>query len=198
MDINLIENYVYTTKLDLNLAGIKDSTQKIYDLVKKEWSDCGKDFTGQSTLTTQVYTRYNLLMYPLFGFHDLYKGIQQTFRTIAETDEPHYIQCWLNVYNKGDYIQWHHHFPPNARSWHGFFCVDTEPGSYTSYRIPHLANEVNIPSEDNLIVISRSAGDEHKSSEWPFADRPRITIAFDILPQNNIWWNQWLNHWIPI
>lgn len=198
MDINLIENYVYTTKLDLDLVGIKDSTQQIYNLVKKEWSNCGKDFTGQSTLTTQVYTRYNLLMYPLFGFHDLYEGIRTAFRTIAETDEPHYIQCWLNVYNKGDYIRWHHHFPPNVRSWHGFFCVDTEPGSSTTYRIPHLTHEVNIPSEDNLIVISRSAGDEHKSSEWPFDDRPRITIAFDILPQKNIWWDQWLNHWIPI
>jgi hypothetical protein len=198
MDIKLVDNYVYTTKLDLNLDGIKDSTKQMYHLVKDNWSNEHKDFTGQSTLTTQVYTKYNLLMYPLYGFHDLYEGIRKTFRTIAQTDEPHYIQCWLNVYNKGDYIQWHHHFPPTAYSWHGFFCVDTEPGSYTSYKVPHLDHITDIPSEDNLLVISRSAGDEHKSSEWPFEDRPRITIAFDILPQQKVWWNQWLNHWIPI
>lgn len=198
MDIKLIDNYIYTTKLDLNLEGIKDSTQQMYHLIKDKWANENKDFTGQSTLTTQVYTKYNLLMYPLYGFHDLYNGIKQTFRTVAQTDEPHYIQCWLNVYNKGDFIQWHHHFPPEAYSWHGFFCVDTEPGSYTSYKVPHADHITDIPSEDNLIVLSRSAGDEHRSSEWPFEDRPRITIAFDILPQQKIWWNQWLNHWIPI
>jgi hypothetical protein len=137
-------------------------------------------------------------MYPLYGFHDLYKNIQTVFKQIAQTDEPHYIQCWLNVYNKGDFIEWHKHFPPQVQSWHGFYCLDVEPGSYTSYRVPHLNHVTDIPSQDNLLVITRSAGDEHRSSEWPFEDRPRITIAFDILPQRHIWWDQWLNHWIPI
>ena len=198
MDIEIVDNYIYTAELDLDLAGIKDSTKKLYDFVKLNWSNEKKDFTGQSTLTTSIFTKYNLLMYPLYGFHDLYKNIQTVFHQLAQTNEPHYIQCWLNVYNKGDFIEWHKHFPPQARTWHGFYCLDVEPGSYTSYKIPFSDHITDIPSKNNRLVISRSAGDEHKSSEWPFEDRPRITIAFDIVPQNSIWWDQWPNHWIPI
>lgn len=198
MELNLVEDYIFTRKLNLDLVGIKDSCERMYELVKENWADEKQDFTGQSTLTTQVYTRYNLLMYPLYGFHGLYEGIRETFREIVQDPNPYYIQCWLNVYNKGDFIRWHRHFPPEAYSWHGFFCVDTEPDSFTSYKIPHINRVVDIASEDNLLVLSRSAGDEHRSSEWPFEDRPRITIAFDILPQQKVWWNQWLNHWIPI
>lgn len=53
-------------------------------------------------------------------------------------------------------------------------------------------------SENNLLVISKSDGDSHKSSEWLFDDRIRVTIAFDIVPKEFINYDSWLNHWIPI
>ena len=66
MDIEIVDNYIYTAELDLDLAGIKDSTKKLYDFVKLNLSNEKKDFTGQSTLTTSIFTKYNLLMYPLY------------------------------------------------------------------------------------------------------------------------------------
>ena len=106
----------------------------------------------------------------------------------------------MNIYRKGDFIDWHTHWPKEKNSWHGFFCVDCEP-SYTTYRLPNRYEPVNVTSENNLLVIGKSDNDRHRSSEWPYTDRDRITIAFDIIPRQSIVpcfpYDGALNHWIP-
>jgi hypothetical protein len=54
--------------------------------------------------------------------------------------------------------------------------------------------ELTIPSKEGLLVIGRSNGDLHKSSEW-LGDKPRVTLAFDISPIESI--NFKINHYIP-
>lgn len=201
--MDIINGYIYKKNLDLNLLKLKTGCDQMYDLIKKNFSGNKNDYTGQSTLTTKLFKSYNLLMYPLPEFHELFNEIKKMFFEIIEKDitipkKKYYIQCWLNYYRKGDFIGWHNHWPPETKSWHGYYCVDTEC-SFTSYIIPNNEDKIiDIISEDNLLVMSKSDGDRHRSSEWLNNDRPRITIAFDIVPREYICYDNLLNHWVPV
>lgn len=206
MTLKIYDDYIYTKKLDLKTDILKRTSLVLYDQILKNFGDGRKDYGGQSTMTTQLYSNYNALLYPYPGMHILYKEIKKFFYEASGIDPDNrnefYIQCWLNVYKKGDYINWHGHWPSECNSWHGFYCVDCEINNRTSsgtlYRIPNNKNEVYVPSENNLLVISKSDGDKHKSTEWLDEENPRITIAFDIVPSRHINAEFWINHWIPI
>jgi len=202
------ENYVVTKKLDLNLTQLKHSCKLLYNLVNENFNtdeyktniQTYEDATNKISLTTTLYTAYNLFMYPYDEFHSLYNEVKTLFRECCIDEEKYYIQCWVNFYKKGDFINWHHHWEPHKHTWHGFFCVDCEP-SKTTYRIPGVFEEVDITSEDNLLVMSKSNGDTHRTWPWEDATRDRITIAFDIVPRQFVHspgLAMPLNHWVPI
>lgn len=191
-------DYIHTKKINLDTISLLTSCYYMNDLILKKFGDGRKSYTGQSTMTTQLFSEYNVLMYALPQFNKLYHEIRNFFKELCVDEKEYYIQSWLNIYKKGEFINWHRHWPKEMKTWHGFYCVDVEPDSGTTYRIPFIREEVFVPSENNLLVISRSDGDSHKSSEWPFEDRPRITIAFDIVPMEFIRNDEWLNHWIPL
>jgi hypothetical protein len=196
IDMTVYHNYIITEKANLDLTSLKTSCYKLHDLIKTNFKDNQKEYLGTSTLTTQLYSSYNLLMYPYDQFYELYSFIKKVFRENCTDEKKYYIQCWLNYYEKNQYIDWHRHWKPKYKTWHGFFCVSCEP-SKTTYKLPHVYSPVDITSEDNLLVISQSAGDEHRTYPWPYDD-PRITIAFDIVPQEYINPEKWMNHWVPI
>jgi hypothetical protein len=218
---------LYGVQTNIDLIALKKQTDEMYNIIKEFFKKDKLDYDGQSTLTTQLFGEYNLLLYPFPIFHDLYFNISTAFHLCyrdlfkRNADEKHFMQCWLNYYRKGDFIDWHGHHPPTYRAWHGFMCVDTEPNSYTSYRWPNSLSSsrkdliLDIPSKNGLIVMGTSNGDLHKSSEWAIEDRPRITIAFDIVPATSLLstvqkreepkylnamreYNYFVNHWIPI
>lgn len=206
MDLTLHENYIYTRMLDLDVDTIKNSSIELRDFILKNFTDDGTGFDpkqskGNVPAEAKLYSQYNLMMYPLPGFHSLYNEIRETFHRVREHQDiphkPHYLQCWVNVFEQGQYIGWHYHWLPEFQAWHGFYCVDVEPNSSTTYK---LDKEVVIESKNNLLVISKSAGDLHRSSEWNEI-RPRITIAFDIIPADTLcdgFYDKKLNHWIPV
>jgi hypothetical protein len=198
MEIKTHENYVYTTQLNLNLPILVDSSYKLYDFVKHNFDGKPRGYVGGSTITTELFNQYNALLYPLPQFHELYFGIREMFHTLNDNpNENFYMQCWLNYYRTGDFIDWHDHWKPEFRSWHGFYCVSGK-GSYTTYKLPpDHEKEVVIPTILNQIVLSKSDGDIHRSSEWN-EDYPRITIAFDIVPSTTIKVFANPNHWIPV
>jgi hypothetical protein len=146
-----------------------------------------------SPQTTQMFGQYNVFTFPFDGFYELYKEIQKTFRGLSKSIEPHYIQCWLNYTTKGQFLDWHKHHNIEERAWHGFYCVSVDD-SKTTYRID--GQETDVTSQNNLLVITESGRDEHRTYPWD-KDTPRITIAFDIVPRQHIP-AQWLDHWIPI
>ena len=204
-NINLYSNFIYTRKVDLDLEELRSTSHFMYQFIKDNFQDDGSDFDGQHTVTEFLYNKYNLLLYPLPGLHNLYNAIKETFHSCnlnkygEEPYKDYYVQCWLNFYQKGQFIDWHTHGTKDFDSWHGFYCLDVEPDSSTTYRVNDLQLEVK--SEDNLLVLSRSGEDLHRSSEWHDDTRPRITIAFDIVPAVKLVESgnhQNLNHWIPI
>lgn len=199
--MKIYKDYIITSRLNLNLEEIKDSCYKMKGIIDKHFKEkilnakYVEDEGELSPLTTKGFELYNLLMYGFDGFHSLYFEIQNLFRQINKDDKKYYIRCWLNIYEKGNFVDWHEHFPPRCNSWHGFFCVDCEP-SKTTYMIPNITEPVEITSENNLLVISKSNGDRHRTWPWEHEDRDRITIAFDIVPLE--FTGKYLNHWIPI
>jgi hypothetical protein len=203
--LNHIDNVLYTRKLDLDLEVIRSTVDFMYEYIRLNFVDDGKGYNGQSTLTTKLYDKYNYLLYPVPGNYELFNYIKETFHAALthsnwNVSDQYYIQCWLNVYRKGEFIDWHHHGTPDMNSWHGFYCVDVEPNSFTAYKFPDIPRETIVNSENNLIVIGPTNGDLHRSSEWN-EETPRVTIAFDIVPANILFerghWET-KNHWIPI
>lgn len=199
--MKIYEDYIITASLNLDLAEIKDSCYKMKNVIDKHFKEqlLKAEYTEEegksSPLTTQGFEHYNLLMYPFNGFHSLYFEIQKLFQHVNQNDEKYYIRCWLNVYENGNFVDWHDHFPPRSKSWHGYYCVDCEP-SKTTYKLPNISEPVDIVSENNLLVLSKSDGDKHRTWPWEYKDRDRITIAFDIVPST--YTGEFLNHWIPI
>jgi len=191
-------NYVHTKKLNLNLEKMIDSSKMMYHIIRTNFSKDKERYGVNAPITTKLYTSYNLLMYWFPEFHELFQEICTFFKEVKDKDDDkkYYIQCWLNVYNKGECIDWHGHWHPEKKVWHGFYCVYTEPNSGTHYKLPPNGEECFVPSEDNLIVLGKSDGDSHKSTEWTDENHPRVTIAFDIVPRESI--SRGLNHWIPI
>jgi hypothetical protein len=204
MNIQLHNDYVYTRQLDLNLADQQYSAHLMNEYIAANFkSNPAIDYPVKSAATTKLYAQYNYFMYPFPGLYELYKAVKETFHYCCKSDEKFYSQAWLNVYRAGDYIDWHSHWPPEFESWHGFYCVDVEPDSSTTYRLFGNRPEVDdivVTSQDNLLVISRSDGDVHRSSEWNNPDKPRITVAFDIIPMGKLYdrRNYEPNHWVPI
>jgi hypothetical protein len=215
---------LYSVETNINLNTLKKSVSELYDIIKVHFQD-NKDHNGQSTLDAELYSKYNLLMYPFPEIHQLYSEIQKNFKLcLVDSDssqnENYFIQCWLNYFYKGQYIDWHGHTKVDMNCWHGFFCLDTEPNSYTSYKWPlDQARKdliVDVPSKNGTLVFGKSNGDMHRSSEWINEDYPRITIAFDIVPSRFLYkfcvqdlpepkyLNAmksdpiYVNHWIPI
>lgn len=207
MELGLIDDYIYTRQLELDTQLIKDSSLRLIEFVRQNVKDDGTGFDGKEAKgnlpkESKLFSQYNVFMYPFPGFYDLYSNIQKTFHTIREhqniPNKPYYCQCWINVFEQGQFIDWHYHWLPKFEAWHGFYCVDVEPNSSTTYK---LENEVIIESKNNLLVVSKSAGDLHRSSEWNDPVRPRITIAFDIIPAETLsdgFYDNKLNHWVPI
>jgi len=194
MYLKTIHNYIHLFKFNLDKNKLIHSSKNLYELVK---NNLHTNQQIKSTISTDLYDKYNFLMYPSGEVHKLYTEIKTAFDSLKDDpNKKYYIQCWLNYYNKGDFIDWHSHWEKEKETWHGFYCLDCEP-SFTSYKLPYIKDLINIYSEDNLMVISKSNGDEHRTWPWEY-DKPRLTIAFDIVPYEYINYKQWTNHWLPI
>lgn len=202
-NLNLHGDHVYTRKLNLDLDQLKTNAMFMKEYIIKNF--CGvpskeASLSGQDTMMSKLFNKYNYFLYPLSGNHGLFLEIQKIFHDVCPSKDAHFMQCWINVFNRGEFIDWHSHWLPEWNSWHGFYCLDVEPNSHTTYKIQ--GREIVVNSENNLLVISKSGLDQHRSSVWN-EDYPRITIAFDIVPENKL--NTCFlsgrgaqNHWIPI
>lgn len=188
MRIENVENYLWMKKCHLNLNELKNSCIAMNNIILNNFGNFDAKYR---------FSYYNVLLYPFPQFHELLSNIKETFFSLNKTPEKnYYIQCWLNFHKKDEMIEWHKHWPEGKGVWHGYFCVDAEP-SITSYELPS-GNRYDVNNRNNHIIIGLSEGDRHRTWPWPYEDRTRITIAFDIVPQESIIDNKYLNHWIPI
>lgn len=212
-EVKNYHNYLWCKKLNLPTDIILSSCRGMHECVHRNFKEVKANIYEKFSdidqsdnvnpnqnvpFSTLQYYAYNLFMYPAPGFYELFVQIRDAYREFSNDDQPAYMEAWLNVYNRGDHLDWHGHWPPEYEIWHGFYCVDVETDSYTDYRIPMVREEVRVHSEDNLLVIGKGTGDLHRSSPWHLDHKPRVTIAFDIIPQKSLQPFNAINHWIPV
>jgi hypothetical protein len=134
------------------------------------------------TRTGARHDSYNLFTFPVKELHQLYGEMVRTITPLLDKDTTYIMKGWMNVYHKGDNINWHTHWPSKDKVWHGFYCVNVgENESATIYKIPGIEEDVIVTSKNGLLVIGKSDDDKHSSTIWK-GNKPRITLAFDIIP----------------
>jgi len=181
----VIPNYLFTFKWDnidnnalyTTCINVEDELSRVFPPVP--------DTSVYGCFSAMYHDHYNLFSFPCEQLSQLYMNMTKSFGDILMPGR-YYIRCWVNLFGKGKNIDWHSHWDAKYKTYHGFYCVNTEGEheSYTEYVVPHLiGNQVcRIISNDGLCVIGKSQGDQHKSSEWLNDGKPRVTIAFDIIP----------------
>jgi len=150
---------------------------------------------GENSEKIEDYRTYNPFTFGIPCFANLYWILNQFFYSnpqVMEAGEPYYIHGWFNVYTKKDedekgydHIPWHKHLNQyHPHVYHGFYCANVQP-SETWYRIgPDQPEEDIVKHTDyNDMIIYSPSSFEHTSTPW-LEDKPRITVAFDILPES--------------
>lgn len=77
-----------------------------------------KEGTGlYGSKTTASFGQYNLMSLPYSSFQNLYHHMVDVIRPCLP-DEPHMLQCWLNVFRKGKYqVAWTLAGKISSNSW---------------------------------------------------------------------------------
>lgn len=202
---DLITNYLWCRELpgiDNNI--LYEDCLRIEDYIsnvvvkKTEWD------IEYGSASGREYRKYNVFLFPSDELNKLFYNIREAIEHLKDPNETYVIQSWLNVYRENKYIDWHNHWPAHYKAFHGFYCVNSEnTPSYTDYKFPTINDDVTrVVSKDGLLVYGKSENDQHRSSDNWQSSKPRVTIAFDIIPSRAIrdnFQSQFIfNHFIPI
>jgi len=189
------DDYLYSVDIDtINNVELVDQCLKIeYNLLKNLGSISDPGWYGN--VPSAHNDKYNLLTYANREFSILYREMIKHISPFLEQDECYVLKSWLNVYRVGESVKWHGHWKIGQRVWHGFYCAQVGDSS-TYYKIPGVDGVITVPSKEGRLVFGRSEGDQHRSSDWEDTTKPRITLAFDIVPIESVS-GMYPNHFIP-
>jgi hypothetical protein len=217
------EGFFKFNKLNINTEQLIKACYEVRDIIYERYRRPMVNNQGQFKGSTQYFHQYNLFTFAYPELHQLYQGVRELWHKVNPDNGVYYIRSWLNIYEESDSIGWHHHWRDweraNHRAFHGFYGVDVDvsktsyvmrPEHYALSKEHHYEHQgdslleyideyeiVNVILRDNFLVMAPSMGDMHRNIPWD-QDRPRITIAFDIVPEEFIDNRQWANHWIPL
>lgn len=126
--------------------------------------------------STWTYSSYNVFSLTSGSelFHKLYYEIQKIAREYVKTEEPLWLQSWMNFHKSNEVLDWHNHEcciahgyvsinPQNTKTVFEDFEVDNEVGKLYIGK-PYLQHKVIVEKE---------------------FESPRITIAFDVINLDN-------------
>jgi len=179
----IIKDYLWLDKFkDIDNQKLYNTCCEIGETLEKVLPPISEEHSYGS-FSSFYYKKYNLFSYVCPEIHKLYAYISKSVADEIDPNTTYYIQAWVNLFQSGMHIDWHGHWPPDFKVYHGFYCVNSETtNSYTDYKIPGQKDIIRIMSEDGLLVFGKSDGDEHRSSPWDSAEKYRVTIAFDLVP----------------
>jgi hypothetical protein len=199
----IVNDYLYSFQLDnIDNDALFNKCLVMEDIIIQTTPPAEKGWYGN--LTSAKNQSYNLFTFPVKELHELYQAMVKNISPLLDKDTSYVLKSWMNVYRKGDKVSWHMHWEPQFKVWHGFYCVNVGKNeSATNYKIPGIKEIINVPSVDGLLVVGKSDDDRHSSTEWQ-GDKPRITLAFDIVPmwavnpnENTTMYDLQLYHYIP-
>lgn len=141
-----------------------DDCYKAHEVIAKRFPD------QDSTSNYQNYNIFSVTS-PKRHWYNLYKQLCQTIRQTVGTDEPLWVQTWLNFHDPDTVLDWHAH----EYEFHGYISID--PKSTTTLfgnGAYEIKNEVgNIYLGQGYI--------RHKVQVDEFFEGKRITLGFDVM-----------------
>ena len=149
---------------------------------KKEWiSDCYKAFfrfnvlfpDSSSTWKFRDYNTFNLTAGSLL-FYDLFKKLKTIIREFENSDDPLWMQSWINFHSAEEVLNMHNHVDSK---FHGYLNI--EPFNTTT-----SFSDYAIQNKTGLLYIGPSYKFHEVIVNEPF-DKKRITIGFDVLNVSN-------------
>ena len=183
----VVKDYLWTYNLEtIDNNKLYNTCCNVEEFLKKRYPEPRNNTYG--CFTSYHHRKYNLFLFACPELHKLYREICNKALNLLDKNKIYYIRCWPNLFKAGYNINWHGHWGAESKTFHGFYCVNTEGGytSYTDYRIPGHSEEIRVPSKDGLLVIGKSENDKHRSSVWDNKDKFRVTVAFDIIPHESL------------
>jgi hypothetical protein len=162
---------------------------------------------SSGSVSTMKWREYNVFQFHIEGIRNLYNAISQLTKEACEYydidfyEKRYMVQGWFNINEaKGGKLDWHDHSKPGdfAPLFHGYYCVNAEPSS-TYYKLFNDDSRVVENVNKNNRVIISEMGHPHAQGDWQW-DGPRITVAYDIIPFENIkeFPKDQEQHWIPL
>lgn len=140
---------------------------------------------------------YNIFRFEHPGLRKLAQNVRSMvieacdYYGIDFDSQNYFIHGWFNLYSNPisedfvatnkDSLGWHEHSGDGIPYFHGYYCVNAEP-SETYYKI--FDEDVEIKNINNRAILSET-GHQHAMGQWNLP-KPRITIAYDIIPIENV------------
>lgn len=196
LDNDLDELYSYLSSLYEQIEN-----EKVYSLNKvfdgNSFVDLDRDSIHPAdSLSSITYANYNIFKFEHPAIRKLAKAVKNMAQEACEyygidfDQQNYYLHGWFNLYknpiseefiekNKDD-LGWHEHAGSGAPYFHGYYSVYAEP-SKTFYRV--FEDDVEVDNKNNRAILSET-GHPHAMGSWNL-EKPRITIAYDIMPTNN-------------
>jgi len=130
------------------------------------------------TSTTWGYQAYNIfsLTSGSLRFYRLFNDIKKIAREYLKTDKPLWLQSWLNFHNMDEVLDWHVHIECSA---HGYVSINPMK-TKTVFETFEVENEIG------KLYIGEPFMQHRVEISEPFLNRPRITVAFDVLTEDNL------------
>lgn len=191
--------------LDNDLEELSKELQIRYDFIDKNKNITPNDiWKASNSVSTIKWREYNVFQFHIDGIYNLYSAVSDltkeacNYYGIDFYEQQYMIQGWFNInYNKKGKLDWHDHGPTGAPNFHGYYCVNAEP-SITHYKIDGIHEIENI-NKNNRAILSEMTH-PHAMADWDW-DGPRITVAYDLLPLQEVKKVFSLHdeqHWIPL
>ena len=157
---------------------------KLYNLLKERYNISD---------TTWAYFKYNIFIESSTSilFYKLYKELNYYIKDFIKDDRPMWIQSWLNYHlddnhlqeSLGDKIGFHGH----NSTYHGYISIDPQD-TITKFR-----NGLEVKNKIGQFYIGPGNQGDEKNNTWDHyidtispSHSPRITIAFDLVTEQNV------------
>ena len=127
--------------------------------------------------STWFYRYYNItcLTFGSSLYYKLFSDLQNLFKEITNNKKPLWYQSWLNFHKSNEVLDWHNHYECLL---HGYISIDPKE-SETEFEDYKIKNEIG-----NVYIGKPEK--KHKVNILKPYDGHRITIAFDIIDEDNV------------
>ena len=127
--------------------------------------------------STWFYRYYNItcLTFGSSLYYKLFSDLQNLFKEITNNKKPLWYQSWLNFHKSNEVLDWHNHYECLL---HGYISIDPKE-SETEFEDYKIKNEIG-----NVYIGKPEK--KHKVNVLKPYDGHRITIAFDVIDEDNV------------